>query len=89
MNPPVDDVHEVFWAERELPGFVLLATYFVGGSIFAVLMSRASGGTIPRWRWFVLVLIIQIAALVPMKMFLRWLFNIKYVIYLPEFGLNV
>src|SRR5262249_16997999 len=86
MNGSID---EMSWTERELPGFVLLATYFVGGSVFAVVMSRTAGRSIPQWRWLLLVLIVQIAALVTMKMFLRWAFNMKYVIYLPEFGLNV
>ena len=35
------------------------------------------------------VLVLLLMALMPIKMVLRWLFNLKYFIYLPEFNANL
>jgi len=36
-------------------------------------------------RYAVMVMLLLLMALMPIKMVLRWLFNLKYFIYLPEF----
>lgn len=77
------------WWQRELPGLVLLHNYFLVGFIIAVVLYRTSRRTTPCWRWVVLMLLIQIAALVPLKMALRWAFNIKYLVAVPEYFINV
>lgn len=41
------------------------------------------------WRCVVIVLLFQIAMLIPTKIALRWAANVKYVIFLPEYSINV
>ena len=38
---------------------------------------------------FALVILLLFMALMPIKMVLRWTFNLKYFIYLPEFNSNL
>lgn len=85
-TPPYE---EMSWAERELPGLLLIGGYFLAGFVIAGLLYRKTPGATAYWRWLAFVLIVQLAALVPMKVFLRWEFNMKYIIYVPELGLNV
>ena len=40
-------------------------------------------------RYTVMVFLLLFMALMPIKMVLRWLFNLKYFIYLPEFNANL
>ncbi len=77
------------WGLRELPGFVLIGGYFLSGFVVARVLYRFTERATRYWRWAVLVIILQLASIVPIKMLLRWLFNIKYVIYLPEYDLNL
>jgi hypothetical protein len=60
------------WAQRELPGLVLLGAYFLAGLVVAALVSWGRNSSA---RWLLLVVIVQVAALVPLKMLLRWLFT--------------
>ncbi len=77
------------WLGRELPGLLLLGGYFLAGIGLAYLLIRWEGRATPFWRWLVLVLLLQVATLVPLKMACRWVFNLKYWIYDPEFVWNV
>ena len=40
-------------------------------------------------RYFVGVNLFLIMMMVPIKMYLRWAFNLKYILYLQEFSFNV
>ena len=40
-------------------------------------------------RYTIMVLLLLFMALMPLKMVLRWLFNLKYFIYFPEFNANL
>jgi len=77
------------WSLRELPGFALIGGYLLSGFVLAGLLYRSTQRATPYWRWAILVIILQLASIVPIKILLRWLFNIKYVIYLPEYDLNL
>lgn len=77
------------WAWREMPGLVLLGSYLLAGIVFAYACFRAEHRVTPFWRWATLVLLLQLPALIPMKMMCRWLFHIKYWISVPEFFWNV
>ncbi len=77
------------WTLRELPGFVLVGSYLLAGSIIAYGLFRVGQRVTPYWRWAVLVLLVQFAALVPIKMALRWAFNLRYWICIPEYFCNV
>jgi hypothetical protein len=40
-------------------------------------------------RYSIMVILLLFMALMPIKMVLRWIFNLKYFIYLPEFNANL
>jgi hypothetical protein len=40
-------------------------------------------------RFFLLVTLIQFMASLPLKMVLRWTLNLKYIVFIPEYFLNI
>jgi hypothetical protein len=40
-------------------------------------------------RFMIMAYLLLIMAALPMKMYMRWLFNLKYIIAIPEFFFNV
>ena len=40
-------------------------------------------------RFFLLVTLMQFMAALPIKMVLRWMFNLKYIVYFPEIFFNI
>ena len=40
-------------------------------------------------RFFMLVTLIQFMAVLPIKMVLRWTFNLKYIVFIPEYFFNI
>ena len=40
-------------------------------------------------RYTIMVILLLFMAMMPIKMVLRWLFNMKYFVYLPEFNANL
>ncbi len=80
-----------FWLIRELPGIILLLLYFV-----ALPMGMAKMKFFKRYyddmgpaRYWVGVSLILTMMLLPIKMYLRWAFNLKYLVHIQEFFLNV
>jgi hypothetical protein len=80
-----------FWLIRELPGILLLLGYFVG---LPVLLAKLKffkryfdgmGAT----RYYVGMGLFLTMMLLPIKMYLRWAFNLKYLVHIQEFFLNV
>jgi hypothetical protein len=82
------DVNTTNWWSREYPGLLLLGIYLAAGLFIAHYLFRAERRITPYWRWASLVLLTELAALVPIKIILYWLFNIKYLICVPEHSFN-
>jgi hypothetical protein len=102
---PLNNVNlsEIFWLRwlgrslqgmpilvRELPGIVLVLAYLL---VLPPLLAR----TIMRpffirmgfIRFFLLVTLLQFMAALPIKMVLRWVFNLKYIVAIPEYFFNI
>ncbi|MCS7166315.1 MAG: hypothetical protein RMI91_02225 [Gemmatales bacterium] len=75
---------------RELPGIVLVLLYFLvlppllAKTIFRSLFIRMGFA-----RYFVMVNLLLVMAALPIKMILRWAFNLKYIIGIPEYFFNI
>ncbi|MBI5150435.1 MAG: cytochrome C [Candidatus Omnitrophica bacterium] len=75
---------------REIGGFLVLLFYF--GALPLVLAKTwfkelyARLGPV-RYSIFIVLLLLSVS--LPIKMFLRWVFNIKYIIAIPEFFFNI
>jgi len=78
------------WLVREWVGFLAVAGYLMvlPALLRATVLKKMyeNMGTI---RYSVMVILLLFMALMPIKMVLRWLFNLKYFIYLPEFNANL
>ncbi len=75
---------------REAPGFLALIFYF--GLLPAILAKTAFKKVYQQLgvvRYSIFVVLLLIALALPIKMYLRWLFNIKYIVAIPEFFLNI
>jgi hypothetical protein len=75
---------------REIMGLILTGAYLVAMPLFVTkkwgqdLLSRMGG---PRY-WLLMFLCLGMMSL-PIKMYLRWFFTLKYIVAMPEFELNL
>lgn len=75
---------------RELPGILVLIAYFglipflLSKTLFKNLYARLG-----VFRFSIFIVFFLMAMSLPIKMYLRWLFNIKYIVAIPEFFFNI
>jgi len=75
---------------RELPGIALVGAYFfVLPVILARTVFRRMYKEMGVERYFVFWLLLSWMAIVPIKMVLRWIFNLKYFLALTEWFFNI
>jgi hypothetical protein len=78
------------WAVREWLGIVLVGIYFVVlPAVLRATVFRRMYENMGAIRYSIMVMLLLFMALMPLKMVLRWVFNLKYLIYLPEFNANL
>ncbi|HUT90679.1 MAG TPA: PLDc N-terminal domain-containing protein [Thermoguttaceae bacterium] len=74
---------------REILGIVLLAAYFGG---LPVLLGRTIlkpfREQMGRGRYAIMVLLLLMMLMLPLKMILRWSFNLSYIVSIPEYFFN-
>lgn len=74
---------------RELPGIVLTLGYFIAlPPIMALTVFRGFFQKMGLIRFMVMANLLLFMASLPIKMVLRWVFNLKYIIAIPEYFLN-
>lgn len=75
---------------REWLGIVLVGGYlFILPVILRFTVFRRMYENMGAIRYVIMVFLLLLMALMPIKMVLRWLFNLKYFIFLPEFSANL
>ena len=78
------------WLIRELPGIFFVFVYlFILPPLLAKTVLRSFYIRMGFVRFFILVTLIQFMASLPIKMVLRWMFNLKYIVFIPEYFLNI
>jgi hypothetical protein len=78
------------WPIRELPGILVIFVYMVVlPPVLAKTIFRRFYIHMGFVRFFVLITLIQFMASLPIKMVLRWVFNLKYIVFIPEYFLNI
>jgi hypothetical protein len=79
-----------FWLKREAPGILLVLLYLgaLPGLLSKTLLRRFYEKMGPL-RYFVGVNLFLIMVAVPIKMYLRWIFNLKYIVNIQEFSFNI
>ncbi len=74
---------------RELPGTLLVLGYFIAlPPLMAITVLRNFYQRMGFIRYMVLANLLLFMAALPIKMVLRWSFNLKYLIAIPEYFLN-
>lgn len=89
----------MIWLKRELPqnfliremwGFLAVFIYFGVGPLFlAKTFLKTVFDRLGVLRYSVFTFLLLMAISLPIKMFLRWAFNIKYIVAIPEFFFNI
>jgi hypothetical protein len=78
------------WYIRELPGIILVLAYLLLlPPLLAKTFMRSYFIKMGFIRFFLLVTLIQFMASLPLKMVLRWTLNLKYIVFIPEYFLNI
>ena len=87
------DLQRVGWArfKRELVGLSLVAGYFVAVPLIVLRSAffRRLFQSMGTLRYHLLMFLLLAMAAVPIKMLLRWIFNLKYLVSIPELYLNI
>jgi hypothetical protein len=79
-----------FWGIRELPGIALIALYMVAlPPLLAKTVLRRFYEKMGTIRFLIGVNLLLIMIALPIKMYLRWIFNLKYIVAIPEFSFNI
>lgn len=74
---------------RESPGIALLAFYFLAlPPLMATTIFRRFFVRMGFIRYMVMANLLLFMAALPIKMVLRWVFNLKYIVAIPEYFLN-
>jgi hypothetical protein len=74
---------------REAPGILLVLGYFIAlPPILAVTVFRGFYQRMGFVRYMVMAILLLFMLSLPIKMVLRWIFNLKYLITIPEYFLN-
>ncbi len=78
------------WFIREAPGILLIVLYF---AIPPVILARTAFKNtykkLEPTRFTLLMILLLVMAALPIKMYLRWTFNLKYLVAIPEFFFNI
>lgn len=79
-----------FWLVRELPGIILIVGYFgIAPIILATTWMRSLYPQMGLARFMITANILLMMGIMPIKMVLRWVFNLKYLVYIPEYFFNI
>jgi hypothetical protein len=75
---------------RELPGILAVLFYLVAlPGILARTLLKKYFVKLGPWRYGVFVMLLLLQVALPIKMVLRWLFNLKYIVAMPEIFFNI
>jgi hypothetical protein len=77
-----------FWPIREAGGFFFLLFFFVGLPAIGWFMLRDFAKEYGLLRYIVATHFVLMMFMLPLKMYLRWILNLKYIVAIPEIGVN-
>jgi hypothetical protein len=75
---------------REMFGFIVVLAYFLAlPPLFAKKWFKGFYATLGPARFHIMMFLLLCMTALPIKMVLRWLFNLKYIIGIPEYFFNI
>ncbi len=79
-----------FWLLRELPGILLVGVYLmIPPAILAKTLFKDVYKKMGATRYALTMFLLLMMIALPIKMYLRWAFNLKYLVAIPEFFFNI
>jgi len=79
-----------FWLVREIFGLALVGFYVAAlPLVFSKTLLRRFYEKMDPVRYFIGVSLALMMLALPIKMYLRWIFNLKYIVAIPEFAFNI
>jgi len=79
-----------FWLFREIFGLALVAFYLLALPLaLSKTLFRRFFEKMGMARYLIGVNLVLIMVALPIKMYLRWIFNLKYIVAIPEFAFNI
>jgi len=104
MSVPLKNINisEIFWVKmlkqglpeawyiRELPGILLVGIFvLLGPLILAKTVLKKLFRQLDIVRFSIVAMLLLFMISLPVKMLGRWLFNLKYIVYIPEYFINL
>ncbi len=97
------DLSEIFWIKllgmglpshwfvRELPGILLIGVYLIGLPVLLPKLKffRRFYDKMGPPRYYIGITLFLTMMLMPIKMYCRWMFNLKYFVHIQEFFFNI
>lgn len=83
------DLKGMHWAMRELPGFLVLGAYFTVVPAALALIFKKFYQDLGFIRYSIVIMHLLVMVSVPIKMYLRWGFNLKYIVNVTEYFFNI
>ncbi len=78
------------WYLREMPGFILLTLYFwLPVTLLRRTVFKKYYESLGATRYVIYMILFLTMFSLPIKMYLRWAFNLKYIVAIPEFFFNI
>jgi hypothetical protein len=75
---------------REIWGFIMVAAYFVVlPPLLAKTVFKGLYNQLGNFRYSVFIILLLCMVALPAKMYLRWIFNLKYLVAIPEYFFNI
>ena len=75
---------------REMFGFIAVLAYLIAiPPLLAKTVFKGFYKTLGPARFYVMTFLLLVMTALPIKMVLRWLFNLKYIIGIPEYFFNI
>ena len=80
--------HNIFL--REIWGFIVIGAYFlILPPLLARTIFKGLYQQLGNFRYSVFIILVLLMVALPVKMYLRWIFNLKYLVAIPEYFFNI
>jgi len=77
------------WWKREWPGFALIFAYFTILPAAGTVLFKGFYQKLGFVRYSVVVIHLLVMFSLPIKMYLRWSINLKYIVFIPDYFFNI
>jgi hypothetical protein len=74
---------------REIPGMIFLFLYGFLGQLLLKKRLQSLKESMGNARFYIFTFLVLMMIFLPLKMYLRWIFDLKYILSLPELELNI